>query len=848
MNLIASMTSFTGRYGADQYPVTYDVIDSIKGSFFTFIIAIITFYAGVLVWKERDARFSEIQDSTPVQTAWLFISKVIAMVTAIASILLCTILIGVIVQTLFGYHRYQLDVYFKSLFGMNLVAFTFLTVIALFFHYLINNRYVAYFAFVTFVILNAFIWGVFHVSTNMLKFGGTPSVTYSDMNGFGPFVLSVVWFKIYWFLFCILVSFLIYAFYIRGKETGLSSRLVNAKIRLMKNRVAIGFFAVLFLLNCGFVFYNTKVLNKYDSDKEQENKQVEYEKAYKKYENLVQPRFYKYNYAIDLMPYERSMKAGIEAFARNTSQQPIKELHFSLPQVPDSVKIIIPGSRLKLNDTRLGYRIYSLERPLEPNDSVIIKVEVSRTTRGFENEVTFTQLTQNGTFFNNTDIMPSFGYVRGGEITDKNKRIKFKLPKRPRMAKLNENDLAARANNYLTDDADWVEVNTTISTTTDQIAVAPGSLIKSWETGGRKYFSYKLDQKSLDFYSFISARYEVARKKWNGIDLEVYYIREHAYNVPNMLKSLEKSLDYYTKNFGKYYHRECRIVEFPRYSSFAQAFPGTMPYSEGIGFITDLRKVTKEDIDVVFYVVAHEMGHQWWAHQVCGAEMQGSEMMSEGFAQYSALMVMEKEYGRDKMKKFLKYEMDGYLSGRSNELEAERPLMKSEHQGYIHYQKASVVMYYLKEMIGEEKVNQALRNLLDSFAYRQPPYPVSPAAIRAFRSVTPDSMQYVISDLFENITLFANRMMEANVKQVGKEYEVTLKTTTEKFRADSLGKETPMPLADFIDIGIFGKPVSKNNIGQPILLKRLKLTKKENEFTFRVKSKPTRQALILTII
>jgi aminopeptidase N len=188
-----------------------------------------------------------------------------------------------------------------------------------------------------------------------------------------------------------------------------------------------------------------------------------------------------------------------------------------------------------------------------------------------------------------------------------------------------------------------------------------------------------------------------------------------------------------------------------------------MPYSEGIGFIIDERNVTKDDIDQVFYVVAHEMAHQYWAHQLCGANMQGSEMMSEGFAQYSALMVMEKEYGKDKMKKFLKYEMDGYLRGRSSEFEAERPLIKTESQQYIHYQKASVVMYYLKEMIGEKKVNEALKSLIDSFAYKQPPYPTSLAAVSAFRKVTPDSLQYLIDDLFENITIFSNRTMSSCV-------------------------------------------------------------------------------------
>jgi ABC-type transport system involved in multi-copper enzyme maturation permease subunit len=838
INLIASITSFTGRYGNDQYPVTYDMISAIQGSFYLFLIAIITFYSGVLVWKERDAKIGEIQDASPIPTALFFISKIVAMVASIALILACTIIIGLIAQTAFGYHRYQLDVYFKSLLMIDLLSFSFLVVIALFFHYIINNRYIAYFAFVAFVILNQFIWGAFRINTNMVKFGATPVVTYSDMNGYGPFVLSTIWFNFYWIIFSILIGIVIYSFYIRGQETDFGKRLSNARLLLSKKRWTILVLVAAFVVCGSFVFYNTKVLNKYDSEKEQENKQVDYEKNYKQYEKLVQPRFYKYNYAIDLMPYERSMKATIDAWARNSSKQPISELHFTLPQIPDTITVTIEGGKLKLNDSRLNYRIYTLSAPLQPNDSVLIRFDVSRITKGFENEVSFTQLTQNGTFFNNKSIVPSFGYSNDNEISDKNKRIKLKLPKRLRMPVLNENDLATRSNTYISSDADWVEVNTTISTSLDQIAVAPGTLIKSWEANGKKYFNYKLDQKSLDFYSFISARYEVARKKWNGIDLEVYYIKEHEFNVPNMLKSLEKSLEYYTQNFGKYYHKQCRIIEFPRYSNFAQAFPGTIPYSEGIGFITDLRKVTKEDIDAVYYVVAHEMGHQYWAHQLCGANMQGSEMLSESFSQYSALMVMEKEYGRDKMKKFLKYEMDGYLRGRSNEFEAERPLMKTEQQGYIHYQKGSVVMYYLKEMIGEEKVNSALRSLLDTFAYKEPPYATSLSAIRAFRTVTPDSLKYLIDDLFENITLFSNRTIEANYKKIGNEYEVTFKTSSEKFRADTLGKEKVMALSDYVDVGVFAEPASKKNLGKPLILKRIKLNQKENVFTFKTTEKP----------
>lgn len=836
--LITALTSFSDNYGTKQYPVTYDIIGAINGSFNIFMLGFITFYSGVLVWKERDAKLNEIEDSTPIKTGTLFVSKATAVILAIALVHVCTIVIGICAQMAYGYTRFEIDQYIISLLVIRLLHFSYLVILALFLHYIINNRYIGYFAFIAFIIVDSFTWGVFKVSTNMVSFGTVPGIIYSDMNGYGPFVPGTIWFNIYWILFTILLCFICIAFYVRGKEAGFKYRWKSAKRRFKNNRIAIAVSAIAFVVCGGFVYYNTKVLNTYESSEEVEDMQVDYETKFKKYEDLAQPRFYKLDYAIDLVPEDRSLTANVVSWAKNISGKPISELHFTMPQLSDSIKLTIPGAKLKMKDDRLYYRIYTLNKPLAPNNSIKIDFKLSRINRGFENAVSFTQLTQNGSFFNNMDLMPTFGYNSNYEISDKNLRVKRKLPKRDIMPKLDENNLKARSNSYISSDADWVEVNTTISTSPDQIAIAPGSLVKTWEKDGRKYFNYKLDHKSLNFYSFISAKYEVARRKWNGIDLEVYYDKNHAYNVPNMLNSMQKSLEYYTTHFGPYMHKQCRIIEFPRYQSFAQAFPGTMPFSEGIGFIIDERDVTKDDIDQVFYVVAHEMAHQYWAHQVCGANMQGSEMMSEGFAQYSALMVMEKEYGKDKMKKFLQYEMDQYLNGRSSESEEEQPLMKTQGQQYIHYNKASVVMYYLKEMIGEDKVNMALRNLIQEYGYKNPPYPTSIAAVTQFKKVTPPDMQYLISDMFENITIFSNRALKVNSKKVDGGYEVTLKTTSEKFRADGLGRETAIPVNDYIDIGVFAEPENDFSAGKVLAYKRVKVNKKDNTYTFTVKEKP----------
>jgi aminopeptidase N len=446
---------------------------------------------------------------------------------------------------------------------------------------------------------------------------------------------------------------------------------------------------------------------------------------------------------------------------------------------------------------------------------------------------------KNGTFFNNSDILPSLGYAEGYELGDKNKRRKYELPERKQMPDLQRDCSEACMSNYLSNGtSDWVMVETYISTSADQIAIAPGSVVSKEVRDGRVYYHYKVDHPSQHFFSFISADYEVATRDWNGISLEVYYHADHATNVQMMLDALEKSMKYYTKNFGPYYHQQARIVEFPRYSTFAQAFPGTMPYSEAFGFIIDLEDDTKNN--VVDAVIAHEMAHQYWAHQVIGANMKGSTMLSESFAEYSSLMVMKQETDPVQMKDFLKYDLQRYLRGRSRETEQEQPLMKVENQGHIHYGKGSVILYALQDYIGEEKVNTALRGFLEEFRYREPPYPTAYDFMRYLEPQVPDSLQYLITDWFEDITLYDLRMEEAVAKKISDgKYEVTVDVLAKKNKADGGGNTVDAELKDWIDIGFYADREEE----ELIMRERVYLTKEQTQLTFTLDQLPVRAAI-----
>jgi len=108
--------------------------------------------------------------------------------------------------------------------------------------------------------------------------------------------------------------------------------------------------------------------------------------------------------------------------------------------------------------------------------------------------------------------------------------------------------------------------------------------------------------------------------------------------------------------------------------------------------------------------------------------------------------------------------------------------------------------------------------------------------------VTPESLQYLIKDMFETITMFENKTDSAFYKEKSKnEFEVTVYTSVEKLRADSTGIETPIAINDWIDVGVYGK----NKAGKDSLLylKKHKITQKQNQFKILVKSKPRKAGL-----
>jgi ABC-2 type transport system permease protein len=802
----------TRLLGSPTWPMTEQMATLGGGGMRIFVFIIITVYAGEMVWRERDLRFDQITDALPIPSWVPCIGKLVALCIVPAVVLLAVPLFGMIYQTFCGYHRYEPLLYLKLVYGVDYPHYVWFCVLAFALQSVAQHKYVGHFAMVSVYVFLVFESKI-GIEHGLLRYAHIPSPTYSDMNGFGHFMKPMLMYNAYWAGVGLVLATIANLFWARGTDTAWRTRVRIARARFTRGPIAFGAAGLVVALGmAGAIYYESDVLNHFLTDHEKETRRADYEKKYKPaWADAPQPRITDVKVDFDVYPETETLDARGTYQIANKGTVPIPKVLVELSTGQRYRKLVVGGvEKPEESDPRQGIYVYALASPLQPGSSVPLEFDIRFHDRGFKDDGNRTDICENGTFFNSFNL-PHLGYDTHRELTLDNDRKKYGLPARDRLPDLN--DAKALRNNLIEWDADWVTFESTVSTAPDQIAVVPGYLDNEWTANGRRYFHYKMDAKILDFYSVVSARYAVRRDVWPNplgdagaptpeVKLEIYYHPGHEFDLDEMMRGLKDTLTYDTAAFGPYQHRQARILEFPRYQMFAQSFPNTIPWSEGTGFIDRVEPDKPGDVDVPYYGAAHELSHQWWAHQVIGGYVQGNTLLDETLAEYSALMVMKKRFGPNNMRRFLKYEMDQYLQGRALEQKREVPLERVEDQPYIRYNKGAVVMYSLQDYIGEDNVNRALRAFLDAWKFKGPPYPNALALIDEIRKVTPSDMQYLIHDLFETITLYDNRALSAKAEKLpdGK-YRITIRVSAKKTQAGENGAQTEVPMDDLVDVG-----------------------------------------------
>ena len=844
INLYLTLNLAGLYYGVPIWPRTFAIADTVSAASTLITLLMAIYFSGEVVWRERERRFNEIIDATPLPN-WIFLVSKLAGVAGVLLVLSVAVVLfeSILYQLMGGVTDIE--------FGHWLAWFAAPTAF-----------YVIQIAALSIVVQavspNKFVgWGImliYLVST--IVFAGLgwehPLLNYaavaqplSDMNGSNYGETVAWWLRFFWLavaVVLVVVGHLMWrrgtAVTLKGQWRTLPSRLRGAPLAFLSIALAVA------IGMGGFLFYNMNILNEYPDSETFERRLAQYERDYSRYVDLPQPTLTDIKLKVDLHPSEGAIYVnGTYRFVNETAV-PIETLHLrTTPGLNLPFRVLsLPGATLVRDDKVNHHRIYRFEQPLQPGASRTMSFLTAVEKRGLaalpnsQNYEIDAQPVKNGTYVINHQILPLVGMTRMGFLEDKTTRVKYGLSPAPVTPKLE--DRSAQARNY--SGLDRVNTDITVTTDADQTLVATGARVSDRVAQGRRTARFVSPIPSINFVMIQSARYAVKTADSDGVKLEVYYDPQHPKNIDRMLRAMDDSLDYFRKNFGPYQYPYARIIERPSYGGGANSAAGTIGFSEKIGFNMDLSDPKR--LDFLSYVASHELAHQYWFHQLMPADMQGAEVLTEGLAQYSALMVMKHRYGPDHLRQFLKYEVDQYLQGRRMEKGEENPLFRTRKQGYIHYNKASIVMFLIQERLGEERVNAVLRGLLAQYRFKGAPYARSSDLVDGLLATARTPQERELSrDQVERITLYDLRAKQATVRRLpGGQYETTITVHAGQAYADGQGNERKAAFDQQVDIGVFTANPADLGFGRANILsiRRLPIRSGEQQVRIVTKGKP----------
>ncbi|HEX2123260.1 MAG TPA: hypothetical protein VHL59_16635, partial [Thermoanaerobaculia bacterium] len=452
-------------------------------NFWVMVPLLVIFFAGELVWRERDAGLGEITDTMPGSEWPPFLGKFLGLGLVLALFMALLMTAGIVAQSIMGHRDFQVGLYLKTLFGLQLPEYLLFAVLALAVHVLVDQKYVGHsVAIVASVFIGlASLFGIEH---NLLVYGAGPGWSYTEMSGFGASLGAWAWFRAYWAAWALLLAVVARLLWVRGRERRLAVRLRLARRRFTRATAWTAAAAVgLILALGGYIFYNTNVRNEYLTAAEVAERRAEYERRYGRYARAAQPSIAATNLRVEIFPERREVDIRGSYRLVNRSASAIDSIHVATVR---GAIAFDRTARLVVGDDERGHRIYALARPLQPGDALRLDFHVRVEPRGFRENGVDASVVANGTFFDIREWLPAIGYQRGRELTSARDRRAHGLPPRPPIASLY--DVEARK-----DRSEPIAFEAIVGTDGDQTAVAPGVLRRTWKENGRRYFHYAGD-------------------------------------------------------------------------------------------------------------------------------------------------------------------------------------------------------------------------------------------------------------------------------------------------------------------------------------------------------------------
>lgn len=663
---------------------------TISENFHLLGLLIITYFINDLYWRSYSSGFTLIEKST-----YFSKNKLTGHLISISVLLFfftgILIIEGLIFQFSYNYFHINLNAYLGT-FLFNTFPLILFSAFILLINDNIKNRFIA---------LGISVLGLFLlsgpiskkiISYPLLRIFSDYKGAYSDFSGY----------EIYSTVFAERLLF----------GLGLISLLwlINEFFKTRKLKLQNSFLVIL-LLFIG-LFNGNNFMKGYLPKNENEDllQAINYEKQFRKYENLPQPAISHIFTKIDLFPSENSYEISARYTLNNQTNQPINKI---LINFNSGLKIQSAIFKTSSETQKIIQNIaeIQLKKPLQPNEKAYLDFKISYQWFAVNGHDSFNAIVENGSFMRISRYYPTIGYEKNREIEDDKKRSEFKLGKKIELKKLEAPEVSEK---------DFINLDMIVSTEKEQTAIGTGDLLENYSRGERNFFHYRV--KNIPFrFAVSSAKYLQKNVQYKGITINIFYDKKHFENVDHLIKNAKITLDYCVQNFGKYPFKTINFTEVSSYTKgfAATAYPSAIFMTEDMIFHSNILADKKQD--VINELAGHELSHLWWGNsQINPDEREGSVMITETLAMYTEMMLYKKMHGQGKMMERIGVHQQIYDNEKG--LSVNQSLYKvTGDQPHIAYSKGAVVMVKLSELIGEDKVNLALRNFLKNNQYPKKP-------------------------------------------------------------------------------------------------------------------------------
>ncbi|NMM49924.1 M1 family aminopeptidase [Marinigracilibium pacificum] len=791
-----------GEYNNSMYPTTSLLIGHFT-NILTFIsLILIVFYSGELAWRNKESKINEIIDSTPVSNYQIFISKLIVLISLPFSLILSGIILSICFQLYLGFYEFKLPLYLSTFYfyGLRLLFYCFL---AIFITQLVSKKYLAIGITAVLIILFGSFPEYIGINTPLLKLGLAPIPSYTNLNGFSISSEAFHYYAWYWISFGLLLSIIAFQLLNRGYS---SLKFRFSSIKWNKNRRVFSILVIIsFVASATTIHYQVNIKNKYLSVTDILDRKEQYERKFKQYDSLKRLNHQSWKTVIDLYPTEHRYSVKAKHQLQNKNEVPVYKAFIN--ERTKLSHLEIERGLITDYDSIHGTYIIEFRDGILPGEIITMEYALEKTSTGFDPD---RSIIENGSYITFRDFELMLGYSSSKEIENAFERKKRGLP-----AKLtihgDEHLITSESN------VEKIPFETIISTEDDQTAIGPGDLINQWTSNGRNYYQYKTPVKVIPTVGYFSARYGSQMDNHRGISIELFYHPEHVYNIDLIEESVKHTLDYCLDNFGPYPFDHIRIAEIPGHWPFGGfSHPGTISMVEDRLYLVDVRNT--ETFNLVAKRTIHEVAHQWWGGILTPKIVEGGSIFVEGFAKYTESVVIEKMYGKGASWQIAKTANDTYFKGRAYSTKPEPPIYLENNESYLAYGKHYTVLMAVRELIGENKVNQAMKTLIDRHRNNNGLNLISIELIDELYKVTPSEYHSLIDDWFKKTIRYDLSIKSSDVNKLSDgRYEVTIDVSAHRYETLDTGEEKKIKISEPIPVGLFTKHPSLVSNDQDIL-------------------------------